>query len=382
MIPVAGPLAGGPFWPRPRRESDQALNTSFVISLFLHGALGLLWWQLHLQQRGTVIRLESVELMEVLKEAQVVPEPAQRAPRNVLEFLKMALPQMRKPALREVEAPEARPQPRLEQATPIDLSKRVELKTAPTLDLSRRSAPAPAAALSEVVPAASPKDRTMLPVEPSQAAIRLDEVGRRRVAAPPPPAIVLGGGRPLASSPGDFRDIRPAGPARASSPPPKEVAAPVALERPGVKLGVGKSIAPEALPLGFGRGRLEGLRAAPALADVVQAKPGMGGAMLEKSLGKAGAVEIAGPLSRRKVLKSLLPQYPEWARRKGIEADVSIRLFVAPDGAVRGKMTVERTSGHLELDRIAMEALRRWLFEPAPAGGDQWGVVTFRFRLE
>ncbi len=361
-------------------SSDRALNNSFLASLTLHATLAGLWWWLHLQQRAPLIRLESVELMEILKEAQIVPEPAHRAPKTIMEFLKMALPTIRKPELREVQAPEAKVQPRVEQAARIDLSKRVELKTSPTLDLSRRTAPAPVAALSEVAPSPSPKDRAVLPVEPSQDAIKLDEVGRRRVAAPPPPALTLGGSRAITPQSAAFRDIQPTGPTRASSPAPKEVAAPVALDRPGVRVGVGRPIAPEALPVGFGRGRVEGLQA-PALSDVAQERAKPAQAILEKSAGKQ-AVEITGPLSRRGVVESFLPVYPDWAKRKGVEANVSIRLFVAPDGAVREKMTVEQTSGYRELDRLAMEALRRWRFEPVAGGGDQWGIVTFRFRLQ
>ena len=50
---------------------------------------------------------------------------------------------------------------------------------------------------------------------------------------------------------------------------------------------------------------------------------------------------------------------------------------------VREKLYLERTSGYSRLDKLAMEALEKWTFEPLKtAVGDQWGIITFRYLLK
>lgn len=97
------------------------------------------------------------------------------------------------------------------------------------------------------------------------------------------------------------------------------------------------------------------------------------------------SVELIGPLQSRGIIASYMPKYPEWMKEKGVNADVSVRLFVAPNGAVREDMSVERTSGYSELDKLVMAVLRTWQFEALPKGApqqEQWGVITFRFKLK
>lgn len=98
---------------------------------------------------------------------------------------------------------------------------------------------------------------------------------------------------------------------------------------------------------------------------------------------KKKAVEIEGPLSSRRIVHSSLPSFPDWAREMGlVEAEVQIRFNVDPDGAVADDMRVERTSGYGRLDRLAMEHLKRWRFQPIGGQGREWGLITFRFLLE
>jgi len=97
------------------------------------------------------------------------------------------------------------------------------------------------------------------------------------------------------------------------------------------------------------------------------------------------SVEISGPLAKRKVVSYILPKYPGWAKDRGIEAEAVIRFFVSSEGHVRDRLILERTSGYRELDQLCMEALKQWLFAALPAErgkADQWGVITFRFRLQ
>lgn len=92
-------------------------------------------------------------------------------------------------------------------------------------------------------------------------------------------------------------------------------------------------------------------------------------------------MEITGPLSKRKVLKYYAPQFPDWARDRGIlEAAVSVKFYVDNSGRVLDNAAVERTSGYGALDRLAVASIKRWSFEPlsGPASR-QWGIITFRF---
>lgn len=92
-------------------------------------------------------------------------------------------------------------------------------------------------------------------------------------------------------------------------------------------------------------------------------------------------LEITGPLSRRKVAKYYVPVFPDWARDRGIlEAAVSVKFYVDNAGRVLDNASVERTSGYGALDRVALDAIKRWSFEPlsGPAS-KQWGIITFRF---
>lgn len=73
----------------------------------------------------------------------------------------------------------------------------------------------------------------------------------------------------------------------------------------------------------------------------------------------------------RVVLESYVaPQYPEAARKNGIEGKVVLDVTVGEDGTV-GKITV--TEGVPEwpsLEESAQEAVRQWKFEPATEGGE------------
>lgn len=100
---------------------------------------------------------------------------------------------------------------------------------------------------------------------------------------------------------------------------------------------------------------------------------------------KKPPVEISGPLKQRKVISSKPPKYPDWAKKKGIEADVMLKFYVNPAGAVTQDITVVRTSGYPELDALSVEALKKWVFAPLAESEprqDQWGVVTIRYVLE
>jgi len=64
----------------------------------------------------------------------------------------------------------------------------------------------------------------------------------------------------------------------------------------------------------------------------------------------------------RKVKVRVPPEYPELARRLRIVGAVKIQVVVSPAGKVRSTKVV---GGHPLLIQAALDAVRRWKFEPA-----------------
>jgi protein TonB len=88
------------------------------------------------------------------------------------------------------------------------------------------------------------------------------------------------------------------------------------------------------------------------------------------------------PAGSLKVSHRVLPVYPMMARRHGLEGTVVLRVLVSETGGV-GQAAVEASSGCADLDKAAVEAVRKWRFIPATRGGVAVAVwvrqpVTFR----
>ncbi|WP_240126261.1 energy transducer TonB [Thermomonas alba] len=62
------------------------------------------------------------------------------------------------------------------------------------------------------------------------------------------------------------------------------------------------------------------------------------------------------------------PRYPQEALRMNIGGTVKVRVTVAPDGRV-DRLELAESSGNRDLDRAALEAVRRWTFRPALGNG-------------
>lgn len=63
------------------------------------------------------------------------------------------------------------------------------------------------------------------------------------------------------------------------------------------------------------------------------------------------------------------PAYPRLSRRRGEEGTVLLELMVRKDGTVN-EVTIKESSGYPRLDKSAMEAVRRWKYNPATRGGE------------
>ena len=76
----------------------------------------------------------------------------------------------------------------------------------------------------------------------------------------------------------------------------------------------------------------------------------------------------------RRAKTKVEPAYPELARRMTITGTVKVEVVVAPNGTVKEARVV---GGHPVLAGAALDAARKWRFEPAPA--ESTGVIEFKF---
>jgi TonB family protein len=76
----------------------------------------------------------------------------------------------------------------------------------------------------------------------------------------------------------------------------------------------------------------------------------------------------------RRAKSKVQPEYPELARKMNITGTVRVQVVVSPNGTVKDAKVV---GGHPVLAGAALEAVRKWRFEPAP--GESSGVVDFKF---
>lgn len=78
------------------------------------------------------------------------------------------------------------------------------------------------------------------------------------------------------------------------------------------------------------------------------------------------------------------PRYPMAARLRGYEGLVLVATEVLADGTV-GKVKLKKSSGYRDLDDSAVEAVRKWLFQPGQRMGiaiTMWVDVPIRFALK
>jgi TonB family protein len=76
----------------------------------------------------------------------------------------------------------------------------------------------------------------------------------------------------------------------------------------------------------------------------------------------------------RKILRQMLPRYPDLARRLSLAGNVKVVAVVTPEGKVK---KIEPVGGSPLLMQAAQEAIYQWKFAPAPAESRE--VVEFHF---
>jgi len=71
----------------------------------------------------------------------------------------------------------------------------------------------------------------------------------------------------------------------------------------------------------------------------------------------------------------VMPAYPDLARRMNITGTVKVLVVVAPNGSLKDTKIV---GGNPLLVNAAMDALKKWKFEPADS--ESTGTVEFKFQ--
>ncbi len=79
----------------------------------------------------------------------------------------------------------------------------------------------------------------------------------------------------------------------------------------------------------------------------------------------------------RKVKSRVSPSYPDLARRMMITGVVKVAVVVSPNGSVKSTKVI---GGHPLLCDAAVDAVKKWKFEPA--SDETSGIVEFKFQPE
>ncbi|MFC1522135.1 TonB family protein [Elusimicrobiota bacterium] len=363
----------------------------WIYSFAIHMAIFGMYMLFRSQQEANLKILSEVEFIEpesIVKREDPIPESRiQKLPKNTWEFIKMALPSFSKPKLQEAEAPKAEQQLKMAEMEKIDLKKGLK-GSAPEIALNKRMDGAKAIKETDFArtQTAAKPDSSML-----ESPLDLEEVGKVKVKIPefaPKTRLNLNKDidakrlqRATLNRPAITRRTQQSSSLQGSS---------IALSTVSYKSAEADAALQKIKPIAPAKIKKEEPKTFVASSKVdlsdLSKKRKLDKTTLEltpKTSSKA--VEISGPISARKILKRELPQYPDWAKEQLINASVAFRFHVSSDGRVKEKIATVRTSGFNKLDKLARDALREWLFSPTSAqdqGRDEWGIITFNFKLQ
>lgn len=361
-------------------ETQTRVPLALVLSMGLHAAgLALFLRHAAAPAEAPVQAIENVDLLvEEQEEKKAEPVRPKMAPPSMKDFLRLALPAIEKPMPKMMDAAVPVEERRLVDMTP-KLDDRGRIKEPAKLEALDMDRKRPTLAKLD---AALPDERR--PAKTLAALPKLlEEVGGARASRKAIEAsniLESDRGRLRPQSMGSLGELtaerrKPA----AQALLPSE-AAPVT--KPSGLSRLGDMLTSERINMGP---RTAAAPKRETLAKMVESEPAPPPRRATQAQTvKKKAVEIEGPLSNRRVVAHSIPQFPDWAREMGlVEAEIAIKFYVTPEGAVVGdSLRVERTSGYGRLDRLAMDHLKVWKFQPKSIDGNEWGVITFRFLLE
>jgi TonB family protein len=87
-----------------------------------------------------------------------------------------------------------------------------------------------------------------------------------------------------------------------------------------------------------------------------------------------GHAQLARDEISRKAKTRVQPTYPELARKMNLTGTVKVEIVVLPNGTVKGARVM---GGHPVLANAALDAVKKWRFEPAAM--ESTGIVDFKF---
>jgi TonB family protein len=87
-----------------------------------------------------------------------------------------------------------------------------------------------------------------------------------------------------------------------------------------------------------------------------------------------GQAQQAEEEMSRKAKSRVQAIYPELARRMNLSGTVKVEVVVLPNGTVKGARVM---GGHPVLANAALDAVKKWRFEPAAM--ESTGIVDFKF---
>ena len=99
--------------------------------------------------------------------------------------------------------------------------------------------------------------------------------------------------------------------------------------------------------------------------------------------GGVGSGEALSGLARPLGGYQVKRRYPESAKRAGVQGVTTLRVRVLESGRV-GEVLVEQSAGFRDLDLAAIDAVKKWLFEPARRGKEAvsvWVMLPVKFEL-
>ena len=100
---------------------------------------------------------------------------------------------------------------------------------------------------------------------------------------------------------------------------------------------------------------------------------------INRAFSSEAAFKLSGPGAKRKLISAPLPYYPKWAKERGVEAYLELKMWIDSAGSVQD-VSILKSSGYSDLDRICAETISRWRFDPEE-GQPTWAILPLRFHL-
>lgn len=84
-------------------------------------------------------------------------------------------------------------------------------------------------------------------------------------------------------------------------------------------------------------------------------------------------IQVGGGVQAAKLLKKVVPGYPQLARQARISGTVRLVGVIGKDGAIQN---LQLLSGHPLLTQAAIEAVRQWIYRPTLLNGQPVEVIA------